>query len=250
MSASKLGTLEQTGKRSYVAAMRVLRVAALKTGLLSWLKGKSSESRTAHWVRSLFYIHDIDGLLDLDVPWWTYEAIEEVEQFLSERPEARVFEFGSGASTIWLGHRAKEVKSVEHDAGWYPIVQERLKDGNFSKVTHTLIAPEPKSEGMEETYLSSKPGHEGLDFTRYATSILDEEGLFDLIVVDGRAREACLLHASEKLAPGGMVVFDNSGRQRYAAGIANSALKAVRYPGLAPSLPYRDETTLLRAPDK
>ena len=70
--------------------------------------------------------------------------------------------------------------------------------------------------------------------------------LFDLIVVDGRAREAAMRAAIPHLAPDGLIVFDNSHRKRYQEAIAESGLSEQVFRGLTPSLPYPDRTSLLR----
>ena len=50
-----------------------------------------------HWV------HDPLALAELGVPWWTYRAIDIVDAWLTAHVSpVRVFEYGSGASTIWL----------------------------------------------------------------------------------------------------------------------------------------------------
>jgi hypothetical protein len=98
-------------------------------------------------------------------------------------------------------------------------------------------------------YASEKAGNAGATFRAYATRIEAEpEARYDLIVIDGRARGACLHHAVPRLAPGGMIVFDNSARTRYRRAIAASGLDAEILRGLTPSLPYPDETTLLTKP--
>ena len=56
---------------------------------------------------------------------------------------------------------------------------------------------------------SRKPGFAGLDFAAYVDRIDDVAGDLDLVVIDGRAREACLDRALPRLAPGGLVVLDN-----------------------------------------
>jgi len=73
-------------------------------------------------------IDGIDALIRLDVPWWTYDAIDKVEAFLSDRPGARVFEWGCGASTVWLVKRADSVVSIDHDAPWVEFVAPRLAE--------------------------------------------------------------------------------------------------------------------------
>src|SRR5206468_7996350 len=77
------------------------------------------ERRLRHWAASLTRVHDVDAMIELDVPWWTYRAGDAVDRWLAVRPRpVRVFEFGSGASTVWLAARADEVCSVEHHRGF------------------------------------------------------------------------------------------------------------------------------------
>jgi hypothetical protein len=46
------------------------------------------------------------------------------------------------------------------------------------------------------------------------------DGFFDLVVVDGRSRAACLDRAVPKIRPGGMLVLDDADRPEYADAIA------------------------------
>ena len=63
----------------------------------------SRDDRLKHWVVSLTKVHDFKAIAELGVPWWTYRAIDVVDAWLSARPHPiRVFEYGSGASTLWL----------------------------------------------------------------------------------------------------------------------------------------------------
>ena len=83
--------------------------------------------RLRHWAYSLTRAHDSIGIAKLDVPWWTYGAIDEVERWLAGRDgDVRAFEWGSGASTIWLARRVAEVHSVEHHAEFGAMIQEQL----------------------------------------------------------------------------------------------------------------------------
>ena len=96
--------------------------------------------------------------------------------------------------------------------------------------------------------LSEKPGFEGLDFHDYVAALDDTDGSFDLIVVDGRARNACFHRAVSRLAPDGVLVFDNVDRERYRSAIASSPLPVeVEWTrGLTPALPYPTRTALVR----
>ena len=95
---------------------------------------------------------------------------------------------------------------------------------------------------------SSKRGHEDLDFQEYVREIDFAEGPFDLIVVDGRSREQCLIHAIPHLKPDGILVFDDVERKRYKQAIAAvaSAMEITVTRGFGPCLPYPTQTAILR----
>ena len=93
---------------------------------------------------------------------------------------------------------------------------------------------------------SAKRGHEGEDFERYVATIDDVGGPFDLVVIDGRAREVALVRSLPNLAPGGVVLVDDAWRARYRTAIgAVPDTKVDWLWGLAPSLPYPSCTALL-----
>lgn len=231
-------------RRAYVGGFRAVRAALAGTGLLGWLEARR-DSRTRLWLRSLFAIHDFDDLAGLDLPWWNLAAAEAVERFLAARTGAEVFEYGSGASSLWLARRAARVVSVEHDAAWAGPVAARA--GAFPNLTLRLVEP-ARSDRVDA--MRSVRAAPGLDFTAYVRAIEAAGGPFDLVVIDGRCRPQCLRAAAARLKADGLIVLDNSRRHRYQAAIARSGLAARPYYGLAACLPYPDETTLLaRDPD-
>lgn len=228
-------------KRGYVSAMRAVRAVARPLGALDH-PADYRTSRTRHWLQSLLAIYDLDQLIRLDVPWWTYEAIGKVEAFLKARGNARVFEYGSGASTAWLAKRAQRVTSVEHDGQWLELLRPRL--AGFGHVTVELAAPDSPTD-PDTSFHSHKAGYRGRSFRSYVETIRRCDGPFDLIVIDGRARPACLTEAAGHLAPGGMIVFDNSHRGHYQAALDSCGLHREITRGLVPSLPVPDQTSLL-----
>lgn len=230
-------------KKAYVAGARRLRTALAAVGVLALLDRWAARSRTGLWLRSLFSIYDLQDLLPYDVPWWTFKASDEVAAFLAAHPDARVFEWGSGASTAWLSRRAGVVTSVEHDPAWAEIVRPVLADN----ATVRVVEPVP-STGAPAEELSQKPGFDGLDFGAYVEAVDQTDSSFDLIVVDGRARGACFGRAITRLAPGGVLVFDNVDRQRYRDAIAACPVPVdVEWTrGLTPALPYPTRTALVR----
>jgi hypothetical protein len=199
------------------------------------------EQRVRHWLQSLPHIYDSAALTRIDVPWWTYRAIDVVDTWLAARPApARVFEFGTGASTVWLAQRTGELHSVEHDVEFAASFEPHLRE--LANVELHVVPPVKSSAPETPSYVEAWTGH---DFTSYVTTVEEVGGEFDLIVIDGRARPASLQRAMPRLAPGGIIVFDNSRRRRYRASIEASTLHEQALRGLTPTLPYPEQTSLL-----
>jgi hypothetical protein len=233
-------TWRTTAKRAYVGVARGSGKVLEATHLVRD-EPPLREHRKLHWLHTLTHVYDSSALARLDVPWWTYRAIDVVETWLGARPmPARVFEYGAGASTAWLARRAGEVHSVEHDTEFATSIESWLEP--FANVT---LHVEPPVGSAAPATPSAKDGHAGLDFTAYVSTIDSVPAGLDLVVIDGRAREACLRRAVPRLAPGGLVVFDNSRRRRYREAIAGSGLTEQMLRGLTPTLPYPEQTSLL-----
>jgi hypothetical protein len=236
MKATALGTI----KRGYAASARYAGRVLERVGVLDD-DPPPRDRRLRHWAYSLTRAHDSIGISKLDVPWWTYGAIDAVERWLSDRRgDVRVFEWGSGASTIWLARRAAAVNSVEHYAEFGKMIQHELTA--WPNATLDIVEPVPSES---PAIGSQKEGHGGLDFSQYVRHIDAVGGRFGLIVVDGRAREACLDAALTRLEPDGIIVFDNTMRRRYRQAIAAAPVVENAYRGLTPTLPYPDQTSIL-----
>jgi len=230
---------------AYMHTVRHARPFAERLGALAWLEARGREGRRALWLRTLFEIYRVEGLVALDLCWWTFAAQDAVAAHLAARPRARVFEYGSGASTVWLAQRASEVHSVEHDPDWAETMRAHLAEA--SNVHLHATAPTPRRAGRAEAP-SGRRGYEDAEFADYVRTIDAVPGSFDLIVIDGRSRVACLDHARRRLAPGGLIVFDDPHRARYRPALACCGLDVVHLRGLKPCLPYRDGTAPLRWP--
>lgn len=197
--------------------------------------------RIRHWLVSLTKVHDSLAMAELDVPWWTYDAIDAVEAWIGAKDKpVRVFEWGSGASTLWLADRVGEIISVEHHH-------------EFSQLIGPVVTAKPNVTFLEVSAPTSdaprigshKTGSEHHEFFDYVHAIDEQTGSFDLVVIDGRAREACLRVAIDRLEPDGLIVFDNTHRARYQEAIAASGMAEQVLRGLTPTLPYPDRTSLL-----
>jgi predicted O-methyltransferase YrrM len=226
----------------YLSFIRAVRYIFCKTHLLEQLDKSAKSSPRLLWMRSLFSIYDLKDLVSLDVAWWTFDAMDLVESALSTRNDPIVFEWGSGASTSWLSKRSKKVIAIEHDEIW----AQKMSDLNLHNVDLRYIpATRISEDGVQ--IKSQKKGNEGLDFFDYVNDIEKHDSKFDLIVIDGRAREACLENAITHLKPNGFIVFDNVERKRYRQAISRlqSEFEIIWTRGLTPALPYSTKTAVL-----
>lgn len=242
----------ETLVRGYVAAVRRARHLAARSGALDRLD-RNLERPGMRFLRSLFAVHDIDDMARLDLPWWTFGAIRRVHDFLAARGgRATAFEYGPGASTLWLARRCARVATVEHDPAWWPQLADRLaRPGNVQ----AWLAPGRPAGKAPGGCRSGRAGWRHLDFSHYVATIRQAGGPFDLVVIDGRARTGCLAEALTHLKPDGLILFDNSNRRRYRralraagpreAGPREAGLQVSRYRGFAPTVPWPSESALL-----
>lgn len=231
-------------KKFYVACIFFLKVCLKRIGIIRWLDKQAPQSDLHHYIRSLFAIHQLEDMIALDVPWWTYDSIAYLEQYVKNLDyPIHAFEYGSGASTLWLSKRCQSVISVEHDPKWYSELNAYVKNnGNLT----LLLKPYQPTTLSEESnsYQSIKVPQ--VDFRKYVESIQSNYRLYDIIVIDGRCRNACLKAAIEKLNPQGIIIFDNSNRQRYQASLNQDNIQVKRFKGRVPGSPFASETAIIR----
>jgi hypothetical protein len=137
-------------------------------------------------------------------PWWPYVAVRHVRDQV--KPGMAVFEYGGGASTLWLTDLGADVTTVEHDPGWYQQLTEAAP-------TATILLRESQPSG---THASAK---ETGYFDDYVDTITQQSRDFDLVIVDGRARVACVRAAVAKVKPGGLLILDDAEQPRYRAAL-------------------------------
>src|SRR5215471_5603901 len=138
--------------------------------------------------------------LDLELPWFSYAAIDFLEQFV--QPQMTVCEYGSGGSTMFFAKRTRSVFSIEDNQKWFDLVSKRLEQSGLRNVTLTLHPFDFKNPaGFEDSgYLNALP-----------------DDLFDVIVVDGseewtQVRPICFRKAEARVKTGGIIVVDDSWR--------------------------------------
>lgn len=168
------------------------------------------------------YPCDDEGIM----PWMTYPAIDFLKDILSK--ENKVFEYGSGYSTLFFNNVAGEVVSVEHDPIWADRIKEQLPNAQIHLATeNSPVHSEAQTLVNEfiETFPQIRtdiPDHDlmhGLvnnEFAGYASTIYNyPKGHFDIIVLDGMARSLSGVIAVERIADNGIIILDNSDRWHY-----------------------------------
>jgi hypothetical protein len=155
-------------------------------------------------------------------PWINFEAREFLNKIIDS--EMKVFEYGSGGSTLYFLDYVKELVTIEHDKDWFDLVIKHVGTKNSSKHTFMFIPPTLLDNPVEnpdysdpQMYLSSDEAFiNNYSFYNYVSSIDKyENNCFDFISVDGRARPSCIKHAIPKLKINGYLMVDNSDREYY-----------------------------------
>lgn len=157
--------------------------------------------------------------LDDERPWITFAAARFLTRVI--RPGDRIFEWGCGGSTLFFQNLGAVTTSIEHDPVWHARVVHKLeaRGGRFelSLAPADEAAPrrslDPADPGQ---FGSSDPQFAGRTFERYVRIIeRHTDATFDVILIDGRARPACIRHSISRLKPGGWLVLDNADRAHY-----------------------------------
>jgi hypothetical protein len=137
------------------------------------------------------HVRSVSGGIPVDrvgrpIPWYTYPAIEFLRQL--DFGDRVVFEYGAGNSTLFWADIARRVVTVEDDPAWHARIAPRLP---------------PNVELILET-----------DLRAFAEAITRFDERFDVIVIDGPARQRTRLRCAEaaltRLAPGGLIILDNA----------------------------------------
>ncbi len=144
------------------------------------------------------------------IPSLALPAICVLDEYLTK--DMRVFEWGSGASTPFFAMRCGHLVSIEHSPEWFAKVGVALEYRGIAGDRYLREA----SEGFDPDFGSSQPGYDTVNFRAYVNSIgmMTKESQ-DVILVDGRARCACLQAAQPKLKHGGLLILDDSARSIY-----------------------------------
>jgi hypothetical protein len=185
------------------------------------------------------------------VPWITFEARDFLDAILT--PNALVFEYGSGGSTLFYSARAQKVISVENDAEWSGRVRDTLTNRGVRNCDFRFV-PSSKTHNGDgdpmdpQSYASSAEEYSGHSFRQYVVTVDDfPDQFFDFVAIDGRARPSCIQHARAKVKIGGYLMLDNSERPSYQPSVQLlSRWERRQFYGPGPYNAYFWETTFWR----
>ena len=189
------------------------------------------------------YFFSLKSITKIDYPWITYGAIGWLKKYI--RQSHRVFEFGSGSSTIYFAKNAGSVVSVEHDWDYFKYVKSKIM--HFENVTFLFKQPQSVNS-LDFSYRSQTfPKYHGFSFENYIHTLSKfPDRYFDLILVEGRAREEALKLAAVKCKLNGYVILDNSERELYWRAVQNNGyLLKKHYFGFGPGLKSFWRTSVL-----
>lgn len=222
---------------------RLLGVLLHRTQRRFFRRLLSSPTQRRHameWIRSTAPGY----LTDAPSPWIVFDAICHIKSRLGK--DTRVFEYGSGGSTLfWLSNGCSCV-SVEHDPEWYDRVRGLIPE--TFPLDYRLVPPEPivTTEELPDpadphSYRSDDVYFAGRSFRKYVSQIDSfPDGSFDIVLIDGRARPSCIKHSAGKVKVGGLLVLDNADREYYTRKTRSylDGYTAARFQGAVPSLTW------------
>lgn len=161
-------------------------------------------------------------------PWYTYPAISFLKDILDS--QWKVFEYGSGYSTLFFKNKVNQLVTIEHDKEWADkLLQENTgldiqligpnhiihHEGQHVYDDFVQNFAQIRSENYDHDL---RHGLSNNEFGGYASVIYQaRENFYDLVVIDGMARALCAVMAveSNRIKDDGIIILDNSDRWQY-----------------------------------
>ena len=140
--------------------------------------------------------------------WFNYPFISFLEKKLFKNLE--IFEYCSGHSTIKFARYCQNIISIDNDPIWHNYLK------NIAPKNSTLILQE--------------------DLDLYPLEITKFKKKYDIIVIDGKRRNACSKLVLDYLKDEGVIIFDNleKGYQKSVDFFLNNDFKLLEFSGIAP----------------
>ncbi len=146
----------------------------------------------------------------------------------SKRAPLRLFEYGSGHSTVYFGRRLRDrgvpfhLDTLDNHRGWHDRVSAAVDRADLSGSVDLhlrVFAPFWEKSGWDwDAEPACGDFAPSCDAEREYIALPESlGGGYDLILVDARFRRRCLEVASRSLAPGGVVVLHDAQKPHYHA---------------------------------
>lgn len=185
------------------------------------IKNKESFLYLTGWMKSLGEGKPVD-VAGNQIPWMNYQIVTLLGDRL--RKDFHLFEFGCGFSTAFYAGLVERVTSVECDQKWFQRIKKTISDNV------ELVFKNKDIDG------------------EYCRVIGEAQKEFDIVIVDGRDRVNCIKQGIEALSARGVILLDDSQRERYQEGISYAkerGFRALSIEGLKATGLELDQTTIL-----
>lgn len=169
------------------------------------------------WINSSFSGLSQDENGDF-VPWMSFDAIKFLKENITEN--SHIFEFGSGASTLFFSKKTDHLISIESNKKWLEIISSKLPKNAKNKIF------------LNENALDDD--NYQLFAKNYA---IKNNQKFDLIVIDSLKRFQCAINSINAISKNGIILLDDSERKNYRKifdFFKENGFKEQNFPGLAP----------------
>ena len=143
----------------------------------------------------------------------------------------RVFEWGSGASSIFYPQflnstgRQFDWHAMENSAAWFDKTQERIIRRHLADQVHLHLSEFPGFWQLpgysDDDPVPAQPNVHSANILDYINAPKRLGESFDVVIIDGRFRRRCLLVAREVLAPGGVVILHDAQKVHYHSSLSS-----------------------------
>ena len=218
----------------------------------TWITREDAAEGLEPWLQSLGNPASTLNQVSPPLPFHASRYLDQISR------GAKIFAFGAGGVLALLASRAGQLVVVEDSAQFADkaraLVKARIGDrdgvvlhigtGQCTPAQAALTRDDPQS------YRSQDDDDPSRCYKEYATAIEQyPDNTFDVVVLSGRARPSCFMHAVAKLRIGGYIVVDDVGDQtnRRVCDMAEELGFLVRrYYGMRPGTYTISETLFLR----
>lgn len=146
--------------------------------------------------------------------------VESADKWLQDyiNPQMKVFEYGSGSSTLYFGNNAQLIVSIEHSPDKFYKLESHVKKVR-SNFVYKLVQPIEDPTPFPYSHVSYGSTHKNYlyhsfkNYVNYINVYLDD--YFDIISINGMSRASCIVASGWKVKKGGIIILNDSERYVY-----------------------------------